>query len=158
MRCTQAGLLDQEHLALAGHRAHDADLAVWAPGRAQQSKAHELLQPLAVLHVALAPGDVLQLPRIDQPNLQPTLLQDFEHRNPVHAGRLQRHGIDTARQQPVGQRVQVISHRAKFMHRFLGQMRWHRHPMARCPDINSARIGKHLVVSLAHRHGLLHYR
>ena len=37
------GLLDEQHLALAGHRANDADLAIRTPGRAQKSQAHELL-------------------------------------------------------------------------------------------------------------------
>ena len=116
------GLLGQQHLALARHRAHHAHLAVRAPRRAQQPQAHELLQPLAVLHVALAPGHVLHLPRIDQPDLQAALLQHLVHRDPVHARRLQRHRVHAARDQPVGQRVQVVGHRAELAHRLLGRV------------------------------------
>jgi hypothetical protein len=150
-----AGLLLQQHLALAHHGAYHAHLVARPPGGAQETQAHQLLQPLAVLHVALAPGHVLHLARIDQPDLQAVLLEHLVHRNPVHPGGFQCHRVHAAREQPVGHRVQVVGHRAELAHRLVGQMRRHCHPVARCADINARGIGKHLVFSLAHGHGLL---
>ncbi len=149
-------LLDQQHVTLTRHRPQLADLGVWTKRRAQQTQAHELLQPLAVLHVALAPGDVLHLPRIDQPDFQAALFEHFKHRDPVHASGLQRYGVHAAREQPAGHRVQVGRHRAELAHRVIGQMRGHRHPVARCAHINARGIGKHLTVMLANGHGILH--
>ena len=82
-----AGLLGEQHLALTGHRAHHADLAVGPPRRAQEPQAHQLLQPLTVLHVALAPRHVLHLAGVNQPNLQPALLKNFKYWNPIDPGR-----------------------------------------------------------------------
>jgi hypothetical protein len=152
------GLLQQQDLALAHDSPHHTHRFTRAPRRTQQTQTHQLLQPLAVLYIALASGHVLHLPRIDQPDLQPATLQHFVHRDPVHPGRLQRYRIYAARQQPIGERIQVVGHRPELTHRFLGTIGRHRHPVARGPDINPGRVGKHLVVSLAHRHGLLHYR
>ena len=73
------GLFSQQHLSLTGHSAHHADVAVRTPSRAQEPQAHQFLQPLAVLDVALAPGNVLHLPRVNQPDLQAALLLSLIH-------------------------------------------------------------------------------
>jgi hypothetical protein len=131
-------------VALAGHDVADDGL----PGLAH--------------HVALAAGHVLQLPRIDQPDLQPVLLQHLEHRDPVRAGGLQRHRVHAQAEQPGGQLLEVRCHRADFAHRLaaraLGQMSRHRHPVAGRPDVDARRVRKHLVFSLADCHALLHHR
>ena len=79
------------------------------------------LQPLAVLHVALATRHVLHLPCIDQPDRQPALFQHFVDRYPVNTRRFERDRVDSAREQPVGHRVQVVGHRAEFPNRLLGR-------------------------------------
>ncbi|MCY1297113.1 hypothetical protein D9M70_465400 [compost metagenome] len=128
------GLLDEQHLALTGYGPHHTDVAIGAPGRAQQPQAHQPLQPLAVLHVALAPGYVLELPRIDQPHRQAMLFQHLVDGDPVHPGGLQCYRVHPQGYQPVSQRVEVIGHRADFANRLavglLGQMLRHRHPVA----------------------------
>ena len=120
---------------------------------------------LTVLYIALATGDVLHLPGIDQPDLQPTLLEHLVYRDPVHAGGLKGQRIHTARQQPVGQRVQIGGHRAEFTYRFFGQMQRHGHPVARCPtsipaaqgNTSSSRLraamASSIIVDERQRHG-----
>jgi hypothetical protein len=66
----------------------------------QQPERVQLQQPLAFLNVALAARHVLGVLRVDQENLQPVLLQNFECRHPVHPGRLQRHAADASLHQP----------------------------------------------------------
>jgi len=150
-----AALFGEQQLALTHHRVHHADLAIRAPA-ARSSPRHELLQPLAILHVALAPGYILQLPRIDQPDLQPAMLEHFVHRDPVDSGGFERHGIDATRQQPVGQRVLVVSHRPEFAHRLVIGRPGDRYPMAGRAHIDPGRVRKHLVdFPPAHGHGLL---
>lgn len=152
-----AGLLGEQNLALTRHRADHAYIGAGAKRRAQQPVAHQPLQPLAVLHVALAPGDVLDLASINQPDLQASLLEHFVHRDPVHPGGLQRYRIDAARQQPVRQRVQIIGHRTEFAHRRIRAVRRHRRPVARCPNVNPGCIGGNLIFSLVHCHRVLHH-
>jgi hypothetical protein len=150
-------LLSAEDLALPCHGAHHAHLAVGAEGTAQQAQTHELLQPLAVLHVALAPGHVLHLACIDQEHLQSALLQHLVHRNPVDARRFQRHRVDPTLNEPVGQCVQVAGHHAELAHRLICTPRRHRHPVTRPSHIDRRRVGKYFF-SLAHCHGLPHHR
>ncbi|OBQ32587.1 MAG: hypothetical protein AN485_21100, partial [Anabaena sp. MDT14b] len=152
-----AGLARQQHLALARHGADHAHVGVRPKRRAQQPVAHQLLQPLAVLHVALATGHVLDLPGVHQPDLQAALLEHLVHRDPVHAGRFQRHYIHAARQQPIGQAVQIVSHRADFAHRRVGAVRWRCRPVAGRSHVYRRRVGKNQVfsLSLAHCHAVL---
>ena len=60
--------------------AQGAHLLGRAEGAFQQPIAVQPLQPLAVQHVALAAGHVLDMTGIDQPNLQPPALQDLKDR------------------------------------------------------------------------------
>jgi len=103
-----AGLLGDEHAALTGDRAHGADLGGGSEGCTQQAQAHELLQPLAVLHVTLAARHAFDLTRIHQPHRQSTLLQHLKQRDPVNAGGLQHHSVHATGQQPVGQGLQRV--------------------------------------------------
>ncbi|SAL07413.1 hypothetical protein AWB78_08572 [Caballeronia calidae] len=149
------GLFGQQHLALAHHRAHHADLVIRPPGGPQQPQAHE---PLAILHVALAPRHILHLPCVDQPDCQPTLLQHLIHRNPEYAGQFQGDRVDPAREQPVGHRVQVIGHRAEFPNGLISGPVGHRDPVTRTAHINARCVRKYLgaLFALAHRHRQLH--
>jgi hypothetical protein len=71
----EAALFGEQQFTLPHYRAHHADFAGRSPRRAQQSETHQLLQPLTVLHVALAAGDILHLARINEPDCQAALLE-----------------------------------------------------------------------------------
>ena len=58
--------------------AQHADLLGRTKRPAEQAVGHELLQPLAVQHVGLAPGDVLDVARIDQQHGEAARLQQLE--------------------------------------------------------------------------------
>jgi hypothetical protein len=71
----------------------------------------ELLDPLAVEDVGLAPGHSLQLSGIDEPHLEAARTEELEEGDPVHAGGLHRHGLDATPGQPVGQGVEIRGER-----------------------------------------------
>ena len=73
-------LFGQQDFTQAENCPNLANIACWALGRTQKAIDHQLLQPLAVLNVALATGHVLHLTRIDQPNLQTLLFKHLVHR------------------------------------------------------------------------------
>jgi hypothetical protein len=52
----------------------------------EQAVGVELQQPLALLDVALAPGEILGVPRVHQIDLEATCVEDLVQRNPVDAG------------------------------------------------------------------------
>jgi len=74
-------------------------------GRVKQPAAVKPLQPLAVLHVALAPGDHPHFARVDEHDLDAVRFEQVGDGYPVDAGALQRDGFDRTllepREQPV---------------------------------------------------------
>ncbi len=101
------GGVGHEHRALAEIAAQHADLVIGPEGGGQQAKGVELLDPLAVEDVGLAARHALQLPRVDESDLEAALAEELEEGDPVHAGGLHRHGLDVAAGEPVGQGVQI---------------------------------------------------
>ena len=89
----------------------------------EQAEAHQPANPLAVQHVALAPADLLRRllrrPRIHQMHLQACPVEHLEHRDPVHARRLQRDDVHTARRQPRRHRLQIVREPAERPNRAL---------------------------------------
>ena len=77
----------------------------------QQPVLQQLRDPLAVHHVALPPGHVLQALRIHQQD-DKAALQDVVDRFPVHAGRLRRHVGNALGGHPVSHRQQIRGHRS----------------------------------------------
>ncbi len=67
----------------------------------------QLQQPLTLLHVALAPRQVLRVPGVDQIDLEPAAVQDVIERQPIHPGRLQGNGRHAAVLEPIGEPMQV---------------------------------------------------
>ena len=53
------------------------------------------------------PGDVFDVAGIDEEHREPAGLEDFEERNPIHAGGFHRHRRDAAGDEPVGERLEV---------------------------------------------------
>ena len=93
--------------ALAPVRPHDANLGGRVKRVAQQAVGVELQQPLALLDVGLAPGEILGVPRVHQIDLKAPSVEDLVQGNPVDAGRLHRDRGHAALLQPVRQTMQV---------------------------------------------------
>ena len=90
-------------LAVADDVAQLAQRPRWHEARAHQSVLDQLADPLRVLDVGLASGDVAQVTRVQQPALELVLEQEVDGA-PVDTGRLHpdhRHGEAA---QPVGER------------------------------------------------------
>ena len=125
----------------------------------------QLLQPLAIQHVGLAAGHVLDASGVHQHHQEPTLFQHPEQRYPVHAGGLHDHRLHTALGQPVRQTVQVRREGLKLTHRLLRAVSGHRDEMAGGPHVNARRVQVQLgqpfrfslVLASAH-HRLYHCR
>jgi hypothetical protein len=90
--------------AMAEQTVQRAHLGIRAKRAAQQAQAVELLNPLAryAQHVALAPGHMLEMPAIDEKDVEATCFEDLQDRNPVHPRGLQRDGVHAAGAQPIG--------------------------------------------------------
>ena len=89
---------------------------------AQQPSLHQLAEPLGVLDIGLAAGDVLDVPGVAQRQLE-VVLKDVPDGQPVHAGGLHRDMRDPVALQPVRQRQQAGDRG--------GELRQMRHPLAR---------------------------
>ena len=100
----------------------------------------EILQPLAILHVALASGDVLDVAGIDQADLKTAILEDLEQGDPVDSGRLHRHGGDAAVFEPVGQSLEIFGEGPKMPHRLRIPIRRNRRVMDSRPEVDTCRI------------------
>jgi hypothetical protein len=100
---------DSVHMvaALAPVRPHHANLGGRVKRVPEQAVGVELQQPLALLHIALAPGEILGVPRVHQIDLKAPRVEDLVHGNPVDAGRLHGDGGHPAVLQPVRQTMQV---------------------------------------------------
>ena len=66
-----AGLIGQQHVAVAPDGTQRTDFLRRTETTAQQPITHELLQPLAVQHVALAPRHIPDVPGVDQMHFKP---------------------------------------------------------------------------------------
>jgi hypothetical protein len=113
----------------------------WAERPAEQPVGHELLQPLAVQHIGLAPRDVLHMTRIDQKNREAARLQQLVQRDPVHAGGFHGDGVDAAGLEPIGDGVQVDREARKLAHRFIVAIRRHGHKVDALPMSMPAALG-----------------
>ena len=134
------GRVLHQHGPLSQVAAQTPDLRVGPKGSRQQSIGVQLLQPLAVQHVGLAAGHVLDAPRVYQHHLEPTLFEHPEQRYPVHAGGLHDHGLHAALRQPVRQAIQIRRKAGELAHRRLRAVRRHRHEMAGGAHVDSRRV------------------
>src|SRR5260370_420771 len=89
-----------QHLFLAQVTAQNADLFGRAKSLCQQTISMQFLYPLAVEHITLATGDILDPPGIDQINLEAPLFENLVEGDPIDAGRFHGYGGDVALLQP----------------------------------------------------------
>jgi hypothetical protein len=81
--------------------SHSLDLGSRQETGSQQTIGMQAHQPLTLLHIALAPRDVLRSPRIHQEHFETMRLQNIMHRDPVHPGGLHHHRAYAAAHQPL---------------------------------------------------------
>ena len=94
------------------------------------------MEPLAILHVRLAPRHVTRVMGIHQLDLKPTLFEHCEQGNPVDPGGLQHDGLDLTLLQPCGHGLESSRKRPKALDRLCIAIRGHGHPVSIRPDIN----------------------
>jgi hypothetical protein len=98
--------------AVAGQVPQAADRRRWHKAGPQHLPLGDLAEPDRVQPVGLGPArQVLDVTRVDQPDLEPGRFQQVEHRLPVVAGGLHHHPGHPKLAQPVGQDQQRAGHR-----------------------------------------------
>ena len=134
------GRVFHQHRSLAQVATQASDLPVGPEGARQQSVGVQLLQPLAVQHVGLAPGHVLDAPGVHQHHRKAPFFQHAEQRYPVHPRRLHDHGLHAALGQPLRQAIQVRCEGGKLLYRLLRTVGGHRDEMAGGAHVDARRI------------------
>ena len=91
--------------------AHEGAQGENRPGRAeaaaQEPDTVQLTQPLTVLDIALAAGDVFDVAGVDEQDREPTRLEDVVDRDPIDAGGFHGDTGDATGDEPVGQPLEV---------------------------------------------------
>ena len=77
----------------------------------------EVAEPLAIRHVTLASGDMFDVARIDEDDLQAPGFEDIEDRDPVHARGFHRDAGDPTGDEPVHEPVQPRRERVEGLDR-----------------------------------------
>ena len=129
------GVVDQS-LAMAQVGAETDDAVAGTKAPAQQPMLVELLQPLRIVHIRLAAGDMLDVAGVDQQHLEAARFEDLEDRNPVHASRLHRDRRDADRREPIRQLVEIAAERAERPDRLLVSVARHRDDVKRRADVD----------------------
>ena len=129
------------HLACVG--AQRANLVAWTERAAQQAVGHQLPDPLAVQHVALAPADLLRHARRHQQHLEARTLQRLVDRDPVDRGRLHRDLRHPARRQPCRHFLLIAGKAAERTHRLLAAFRVDRHEVPPLADVDPCAVRVH---------------
>src|ERR1035441_3513517 len=132
-----------ETLSVTPKRAQYANLVGWPKTRLQQSHRMQILDPLTVGNVALAPGNVLHMMCVHQEDFKPVRFQDLIKRNPVNASRLHGDGPDVAVVQPIGQCDQISCECTEWTHRIDVAIRRHSNKYLLGADINPSGIRVH---------------
>src|SRR5450759_180293 len=143
---------------MAQQTADGHNLLRWAKRGLQQPIGMQSLQPLAVQHVRLAPGYILQMPRIHQKDADTALFQDLVQGDPVDPGRLHRHRIHPTGFQPVGQPLQILGKNPKTAYTLFVAVWRHGYIDLLPTDINPGGIGVDLIQRIHHDLSLLHSR
>jgi hypothetical protein len=129
--------------ALAPVRADDANLGRRVERVAEQPVGVELEQPLALLHVGLAPGEVLGVPRVHQIDLKTARVEDLVDGNPVDARGLERDGGHPTLLQPLRQALQIGGEALEPADRVRIPIGPDRHVVRTVTDVDPGGVGMH---------------
>lgn len=127
--------------AMTEERAQGAHLGVGAEGGRKQPQGVELLQPLAVMHVRLATGHVLDVVGVDQVALDAARFEQFEDGDPVRSRRFHRYAVDAAGEPPVGKGLQVGGEGGATAHRLAVEIGTHGGPDLAGADVEAGGVG-----------------
>ncbi len=100
-------------LAMTQEGSKPDELFARAEAAAQQTVLMKLLEPLRVVHVRLATGDILDVPGIHEEHFETTCFQYLKDWYPVDARRFHCNRGDSDFLEPVGERVQVTGEAAE---------------------------------------------
>ena len=101
-----AGGLDED-VAVAHEGAEGEERSGGAEAAAQQADTVEFAEPLTVLDVALAAGDVFDVAGVDEQDLQPAGFEDVVDRDPVDPGGFHGDAGDATGDEPIGEAFEV---------------------------------------------------
>jgi hypothetical protein len=80
--------------ALPSGAAPDTDVILGTKGPMEPTRGVEFLEPLAILHVRLAPGHLTRVMGLNQLDIQATLFEPCEQGHPGDPSGLQHDGLD----------------------------------------------------------------
>src|SRR5882672_3537546 len=126
--------------SLTNVAAQDDRLVLGPEGSLKQPARVELLDPLAVEHVALAPRDVLHMRRVHEADVEAGGLEYLENRYPQDAGGFHRDGSDPLALEPLDHLVQTVGEGTELPYGFPSTFGRHRHPMAVATDVDSGGV------------------
>ena len=93
--------------AIASQGAQCADFGIGAKRPLQEAECMQLLKPLSVVPITLAPRDGLDMPRIDQIGCDACLFEQLVDRDPKDPGRLHGDCVDATGNEPNYKGVQI---------------------------------------------------
>jgi len=129
-----------ELVAMAHQAAQGCDGGVGPEAPPQETKGVQLLDPLAIEDVGLAPGNSLDVSRVDQEDLDSPLFEDLVEGNPIDPRGLHGHGVDAAGLEPVGQRNECVGEALELAYWLLVTIFGNRDPVAFASDVDSSGV------------------
>jgi hypothetical protein len=126
----------QKRLAVPKICAKRNEVGARPKAGAQQAIRVQLLQPLAVQHVALSSWDIVGMVRIHRAHLQPAFLEDLVRWYPVDPGCLHRNRLNAAGLEPVCEVMQAVGQRRERADVLTVAIDRHRYPMLGAADVN----------------------
>jgi hypothetical protein len=115
----------------------------------------ELLDPLAIGHIALASGDSLDVSCVDEEDLDSALFEDLVEGDPIDPRGLHGDGVDAAGLEPVGQCDEFVCEALELTHGLLVPIFGNRDPVAFAPDVDSSGVEVDLLEDLLFASGPL---
>src|SRR5262244_378871 len=109
----------------------------------QESIGVQLHEPLTLLYVALAPRQILRLPRINQIHFKTSFFQNVVDCNPVHSRRLQGYRPNRTLLQPDRHLLQFRRCTSEATHGLAVPCRRHSHIVRFVADINTCGVRMH---------------
>jgi len=97
-------------------------------------------QPLTFLNVGFVSRQIFRVFRVDQEDFHAVFFQNVVKGNPIHAGRLHRHRLDSMTHQPFRQASQILGKAAEFPHMVGIAFRRYRYKMGGVTDIDTGGI------------------